>query len=115
VASEETGSEDQAGGSHEPRECMACRGTGRVISNLGGAPQEVTCPWCDGSGVRVPGIDAQARWPRERSAEAGEDAAPETAGEPSVTGGEEDPSVTDGEEVPSSPSAGGPEDVPPAA
>ena len=41
---------------------MACRGTGRVISNLGGTPSTVTCPWCEGAGVRVPGIDAQAGW-----------------------------------------------------
>jgi DnaJ-class molecular chaperone len=41
---------------------MACRGTGRVISNLGGTASSVTCPWCDGRGVRIPGIDAQARW-----------------------------------------------------
>jgi hypothetical protein len=41
---------------------MACRGTGRVISNLGGSPSTVTCPWCEGGGVRVPGIDAQERW-----------------------------------------------------
>ena len=41
---------------------MACRGSGRVISNLGGTPSTVDCPWCDGSGMRVPGIDAQARW-----------------------------------------------------
>ena len=44
----------------EPRECMACRGSGRVISNLGGTPSTITCPWCGGSGVRVAGIDAQA-------------------------------------------------------
>jgi hypothetical protein len=66
VASEETGSEDLAGAAHEPRECMPCRGSGRVISNLGGTQSQVACPWCDGSGVRVPGIDAQARWPREQ-------------------------------------------------
>jgi hypothetical protein len=41
---------------------MACRGSGRVISNLGGTPSTLDCPWCDGSGTRVPGIDAQARW-----------------------------------------------------
>jgi DnaJ-class molecular chaperone len=62
VAGENNDSEGRAESSHEPRECMACRGTGRVISNLGGAPSTVTCPWCEGGGVRVPGIDAQARW-----------------------------------------------------
>jgi len=41
---------------------MACRGTGHVISNLGGTASSVTCPWCDGSGVRRPGVNAQARW-----------------------------------------------------
>jgi hypothetical protein len=41
---------------------MACRGTGQVISNLGGAPSTLACPWCGGSGERQPGSDAQARW-----------------------------------------------------
>jgi hypothetical protein len=41
---------------------MACRGSGKVISNLGGSPKTVTCPWCEGGGVRIPGIDAQAHW-----------------------------------------------------
>lgn len=50
---------------------MACRGSGRVISNLGGAPSELPCPWCGGEGVRVPGSDAQARWlEQERGGEA---------------------------------------------
>jgi DnaJ-class molecular chaperone len=49
----------------EPGECLACRGTGRVISGLGGTPHEVSCPWCEGTGRRVPGIDAQAH-PAER-------------------------------------------------
>jgi len=44
----------------EPGECLACRGTGRLISSLGGTPHEVRCPWCEGSGRRIPGIDAQA-------------------------------------------------------
>jgi DnaJ-class molecular chaperone len=52
----------------EPRECTACRGTGQVISNLGGSPQQVPCPWCDGTGRFIPGHDAQA--PR-RSSEPG--------------------------------------------
>jgi hypothetical protein len=58
---------------------MPCRGTGHVISNLGGKPQEVTCPWCQGDGVRLAGVDAQARWlegDSQGSAEA--QASPET-------------------------------------
>jgi hypothetical protein len=41
---------------------MPCRGTGKVISGLGGTPTSVDCPWCDGSGLRAAGIDAQSRW-----------------------------------------------------
>jgi DnaJ-class molecular chaperone len=44
----------------QPPECSACRGTGRVISNLGGSPSTVTCPWCEGSGRFIPEHDAQA-------------------------------------------------------
>jgi hypothetical protein len=36
-----------------------------VISNLGGSPKNVTCPWCEGGGVRIAGIDAQAHWSGE--------------------------------------------------
>jgi len=50
---------DENGGA--PRECPACRGTGRVISNLGGSPQQVECPWCEGTGRFIPDHDAQAR------------------------------------------------------
>jgi hypothetical protein len=39
---------------------MACRGTGRVISHLGGSPSTVECPWCEGSGLRPAEIDAQS-------------------------------------------------------
>ncbi len=31
--------------------CTPCRGTGMVISNLGGTPHEVDCPWCGGTGL----------------------------------------------------------------
>ena len=63
MASEEGDSEvDQAEASHEPRECMPCRGSGLVISNLGGTPNSVPCPWCGGGGVRLPEVNAQARW-----------------------------------------------------
>ena len=46
---------------------MPCRGSGRVISNLGGTRSEVTCPWCQGGGVRVAGVDAQAAWIAQRA------------------------------------------------
>jgi DnaJ-class molecular chaperone len=39
--------------------CRPCRGTGKVISGLGGERREQPCPWCGGSGVREPGRDAQ--------------------------------------------------------
>jgi hypothetical protein len=45
----------------EPIPCTACRGTGKVISNLGGSPSTVDCPWCDGTGTYIPGHDAQSR------------------------------------------------------
>jgi DnaJ-class molecular chaperone len=61
------GDEPVAGETAE-RACMACRGSGTVISHLGGVDSTVTCPWCDGTGVRVPGLDAQARWPGPASA-----------------------------------------------
>ena len=39
--------------------CHPCRGTGKVISGLGGEQSTLACPWCGGTGVRQPGIDAQ--------------------------------------------------------
>ncbi|HEV7937447.1 MAG TPA: hypothetical protein VGP18_05420 [Solirubrobacteraceae bacterium] len=45
--------------SQEPRVCMPCHGSGKVISNLGGEASEVTCPWCRGGGERLTGLDAQ--------------------------------------------------------
>ena len=44
----------------EPRPCMPCNGTGKVVSNSGGEPHQVTCPWCEGGGVTIPDHDAQA-------------------------------------------------------
>jgi DnaJ-class molecular chaperone len=64
VASENgDGDTDGRGEGHGPRECMACRGTGRVVSNLGGETRHVPCPWCEGKGVRIPGHDAQQHAP----------------------------------------------------
>ena len=62
MASAGSDSGDASEEAHGPRECMACRGSGKVISNLGGTPKKVTCPWCEGGGVRIAGIDAQAHW-----------------------------------------------------
>jgi DnaJ-class molecular chaperone len=47
--------------SAEPVACSACRGTGQVVSHLGGQRSLVECPWCDGGGVRLADHDAQAR------------------------------------------------------
>jgi DnaJ-class molecular chaperone len=44
----------------ETRSCPPCRGTGRIVSRLGGSAQTVTCPWCEGTGHVIPGHDAQA-------------------------------------------------------
>jgi DnaJ-class molecular chaperone len=45
---------------HDPTTCTACRGSGEVISGLGGTPHRITCPWCEGSGRYVREHDAQA-------------------------------------------------------
>lgn len=49
------------------RTCTPCRGTGKVISSLGGEPHEVTCPWCGGTGEFQAGRDAQADSPAENA------------------------------------------------
>jgi DnaJ-class molecular chaperone len=46
-------------GGEERGTCTPCRGTGRLLSALGGHSHEVTCPWCRGSGRFTPGEDAQ--------------------------------------------------------
>ena len=53
----------------EPVPCTPCRQTGKVISNLGGSPSEIDCPWCEGTGMYTPGHDAQARHRSESSSE----------------------------------------------
>jgi DnaJ-class molecular chaperone len=75
MAGEDTDSDELEGATHEPRECMACRGTGRVISNLGGSPSAVGCPWCEGSGMRLVEVDAQAHWAEAGAEGAGPSAA----------------------------------------
>jgi DnaJ-class molecular chaperone len=44
----------------EPQPCSVCRGTGTLISNLGGEPSTVSCAWCEGTGTFLPDHDAQA-------------------------------------------------------
>jgi DnaJ-class molecular chaperone len=72
MASEGSDGEDQTEASHGPRECMPCRGSGKVISNLGGSPSTVTCPWCEGGGIRLADIDAQARWLDDQAGASGQ-------------------------------------------
>jgi DnaJ-class molecular chaperone len=47
--------------------CTPCRGTGKLISGLGGEPHEVTCPWCGGTGEFQAGRDAQQTGPADPS------------------------------------------------
>jgi len=63
------GVSEQAGQPTGPESCTACRGTGSVISNLGGEPHQLACPWCDGGGVVLPGHDAQAHWRAEQGSD----------------------------------------------
>ena len=51
---------DEAAPTATTAPCSPCRGTGQVISNLGGSASQVACPWCEGSGMQIPGHDAQA-------------------------------------------------------
>ncbi|HUZ29267.1 MAG TPA: hypothetical protein VMU90_08510 [Solirubrobacteraceae bacterium] len=67
--------------------CTPCRGTGQVISNLGGEAHEVTCPWCSGSGQFEAGRDAQQA-PAEGSPQArGESVVPPSEGQSQPAGG----------------------------
>jgi DnaJ-class molecular chaperone len=60
----------------EAPRCPPCRGTGRVVSRLGGSNATITCPWCEGTGHVLPGHDAQARWTARGS---GDDDGPDAA------------------------------------
>lgn len=59
----------------EPVTCTVCRGTGTLISNLGGSPSNVTCSWCEGTGTFIPDHDAQETGRRLRGEPAEPDAA----------------------------------------
>ena len=59
-------SDERNGWDAERVTCRPCRGTGRVLSTLGGAEHELRCPWCAGTGEYPAGRDAQQA-PAERS------------------------------------------------
>jgi len=63
----------------EPVPCTVCRGTGTLISNLGGSPSNVDCAWCEGTGVFLADHDAQAAG--RAAAEAAGESTPATAGD----------------------------------
>ena len=65
VAAPEESEERAADASTGPEPCSPCRGTGKVISNLGEKREELSCPWCEGSGVRIPEHDAQEHFKGE--------------------------------------------------
>ncbi len=65
---------DSAEESHGPQECMPCRGSGELVSNLGGTPSAVPCPWCEGTGTRTPGVDAQQNWLTQQAGDEAEQA-----------------------------------------
>jgi hypothetical protein len=67
VTAEPPDAPDEAGTAPD-QPCPPCRGTGEVISNLGGESKRVSCPWCEGSGRWLPDHDAQARF-REPAAD----------------------------------------------
>jgi DnaJ-class molecular chaperone len=60
--------QDAAAQPAEPQPCPPCSGSGKVISNLGGSPSTIDCPWCEGTGVFMPEHDAQAHWQRGQEA-----------------------------------------------
>jgi len=46
--------------------CGPCSGTGALFSNAGGEQHKVVCPWCEGSGERLPEHDSQEAGERLR-------------------------------------------------
>jgi len=46
--------------------CGPCSGKGSVQSNAGGEPHAVVCPWCEGTGKRIPEHDSQEAGERLR-------------------------------------------------
>ncbi|HEY1538297.1 MAG TPA: hypothetical protein VGF63_02785 [Solirubrobacteraceae bacterium] len=65
--------------------CSPCRGTGQVVSNLGGEPSMQPCPWCEGGGSFLAEHDAQAA--RRAAAAAAGEPAPAPAGDAASAAG----------------------------
>jgi hypothetical protein len=81
------GSGGQIGEREAARECMPCRGTGSVVSHLGGTRSQLPCPWCRGTGVRQADMNAQAQWLSGDDASAqGENVGPGAADTPPSQG-----------------------------
>jgi hypothetical protein len=59
------------------QECMPCGGRGTLISKLGGEESVVRCPWCEGSGERRKGVDAQAHWGDQAAVEGEQEREPD--------------------------------------
>ncbi len=57
--------EQQKPAAEDRSACTPCRGTGKLMSNLGGDPHEVVCPWCGGLGKFESGRDAQSAGPAD--------------------------------------------------
>jgi DnaJ-class molecular chaperone len=87
-------------GTVDPVPCSACRGTGEVISNLGGTPQRVPCPWCDGGGIRLTGHDAQAAQVALREAGGDTPVADQQAGDDEGQAGADEPDAGAGDGEP---------------
>lgn len=58
---------------------MPCRGSGKIVSALGGAMNTVECPWCKGTGMKAAEVDAQAHWPSNQEGSTPTENAPEPA------------------------------------
>jgi len=52
--------EDDPAAAADRAACSPCRSTGQVVSNLGGEPSTIACPWCEGSGSFLAEHDAQS-------------------------------------------------------
>lgn len=50
-----------------------------MISNLGGSPQTLECPWCEGSGRFLPDHHPQARFRDQEGGDGADESGPESS------------------------------------